>query len=680
MAGDSPINNRILVIDDDQDIWQAYGQVLQGKKTAADSAIDRLSQLVGNGGEGNGHTFAVDYAAQGQEGFDKASQARESGAPYSVAFIDIRMPPGWDGLETAAKIRKLDSDIEIVIVTAYSDRSRAEIATAVGCCDKLLFIRKPFDAEELMQLAISLTAKWQLNCDLLASESRFRDLVESTSDWVWEMDKDGCFSYCSPLCAKLYGYHPEELLGQCFYKILMAPEEQAVMADFFARCLIEAKPCQAHERQYQRKDGTIIMVESSGVPIYSDTGEVIGYRGIDRDITGRKQQEEEIHFLEEQQRQAQKLGALGTLSGGIAHDMNNILTPILGFTELAMVQAKADSILHDQLQNINNCTNKAADLIRQILAFSRKQSVQTVNLSLNEVVDNFYKMLRRLIREDIELQLHLAPELGLVAADCSQMEQVLINLIVNARDAMEEQGQIILITTEQRAVAADSLYDATKQPLPAGEYVVLQVKDEGVGMTKEIQDKIFDPFYTTKDVGKGTGLGLSTVFGIIGQHNGHICLTSAPDQGSTFTIYLPSCQAAETETEQRDSVTSLARGDETILLVEDNHDVRDMLATILGQLGYTVITAINGRQGIVTFKEQDEAIALVVSDVVMPIMSGVEMAEVIRQQNPAQPLLFITGHAFANDLDELLQSPHCMRVAKPFALKDIAEAIRTLLD
>ena len=793
-------NKHILVIDDDKDIWKAYAQVLEPANPEEESSMGRLGQLIGGQASQERPPFKVSYAAQGREGFELAERAVGDSQPYSVAFIDVRMPPGWDGMETAARIRQLDNDIEIVIVTAYSDRSRDEIVEAVGGCDKLLFIRKPFDAEELMQLAASLTDKWKITQEerlqrqqlqailrtspaaiftldeggsisswnptaeemtgfsqqevlglplfswqqedqrpclveskggiptlgsqelalltrtgeqrivalkmdemkgaghgmgligsfwditslktteaaLQASENRFRSLVEATSDWVWEMDSQGCFTYCSPICEELYGYRPEELVGHCFYEILTPDEGREELRATFHECRRQGKRCQARERQCLHKDGSIIYVESSGVPFFNEQGEVAGYRGIDRDIGARKEHEEKVRLLEEQQRQSQKLGALGTLAGGIAHDMNNILTPILGFAELAKMQAEPGSSLEEQVQNILDSSNKAADLIRQILAFSRKQPVREEIINLNSIIHDFSKMLRRLIREDIDLLFELPESIWPVAADRSQMEQVLVNLIVNARDAMENQGSTIKVATLPKRVPAGSLLDASRQPVPAGEYVALEVTDQGVGINPQEMERIFDPFYTTKEQGKGTGLGLSTVYGIISQHKGHICLHSEPGQGSTFTILLPRCSNPTADSAQQEKSLPLEHGKETILVVEDNSEVRSMLATLLDQLGYKVITAANGRRGLEEL-DAHEDVALVICDVVMPVMGGSEMVKRIRQKQPQLLVIFISGHTFDSDIRSLLADGRSNLIEKPFRLSEVTKAIKRLL-
>ena len=472
--------------------------------------------------------FDVSFASQGQEGLQLVEKFLQEDRPFAIAFIDVRMPPGWDGMETAVQIRAIDPDIEIVIVTAYADRSREEIAKAVTPPHKLLYLRKPFDLDELKQIALSLCAKWKifrieekqrkelativtttpaaifttdmqcritswnpaaeqitgysaeevimkpcifqeiaggslcrkcspdglasqsdheaeiifqdkagklrtisLNASLLKdrnnetigmvesfwditsrkeaeealheSEERFRSLVETTSDWVWEVDNEGRFTYCSPVCEDLYGYMPEELLGQSLFDTLVAPDSVEEFKKQFQQCFDNFHGFQGVERQVLSKDGKVIFVESSATPVTGGKDKIVGLHGIDRDISERKKMQAEKFMLEERYHQAQKLEALGTLAGGIAHDFNNILTPIIGYAQLGEMHLKKDQ--YDKIQEsfdiIRESAIRAADLTKQILAYSRQQVLDTRRVNISLIVENMGKMLNRLIREDI---------------------------------------------------------------------------------------------------------------------------------------------------------------------------------------------------------------------------------------------------------------------------------------
>ncbi|MBI5559536.1 MAG: response regulator [Deltaproteobacteria bacterium] len=681
-------NDRILVIDDDRQIWKAYQEVLAPEPLSSDSPLARIKALI----EDNSvkaaveeKRFTVSFASQGQEGYGLVLEANKRQAPFAVIFLDIRMPPGWDGVETAANIRRIDPLVEIVIVTAFSDRSRADIARVLGTPSKFLFIRKPFDAEELKQLALSLTEKWNIGCRearqrnaLSRSEARFRSLVETTSDWVWEADREGTLIYCSPVSERLFGFSPEELLGKNMFAALRAEEKDSLDYEQIFTNSAKAEVCfQAIEHRCLHKDGGIVVIESSGRPVLGEDGQVTGFRGIDRDITARIQGEKEKKVLEEQIRHTQKLEALGTLAGGVAHDMNNILTPIMGYCELAHLSIGPDHPLQSSLDVIDKSARRAANLIRQILAFSRKQVMETRVINLNTVINDFAKMLMRLIREDVELQFELCDDVCVIEADIGQMEQILLNLVVNARDAVSSNGKIIIRTglTEINY----PINDIDHIPF-GGSYIVLSVIDNGQGIDQETLKMIFDPFFTTKEKGKGTGMGLATVHGIVRQHNGHIRVETLQGQGSSFHIYIPKTTQFHLDTEPQKTAEEIAGGEETLLLVEDDPAVREMIQTSLTELGYKVIAAANGNEGLALFKENIKAVDLVLTDIVMPGMGGPAMAALIKEIHPELPVVFMTG--YASD-QEFHTQPHQNGVTilqKPFQPRELARQLRLALD
>ena len=678
---------RILVIDDDLDVWKAYRLVLTPETVSSGTSAEKISRLLSPEMDDDpaAANFSLSCAAQGQEGFAMVEEAARKNEPFALAFVDVRMPPGWDGMETARRIRVLDPEIELVIVTAYSDHSIEEIVRAVGSSDKLLFLRKPFDPDELRQLALSLTAKWHLTRlaeqqrkDLIASEHRFRSLVETTSDFVWEVDHEGRFTYCSPVSLDLYGYAPEELLGRHFYAVLDAPETQELFRGFFYECVSSRSCCQTMERTCLTKDGTRIFIESSGAPVVDGQGQVCGYRGIDRDITARKENEAERQRLEERYRQTQKLEALGTLAGGIAHDLNNILTPILAYSELGKMQTVGNQELHAKFETIENCSQRAAELIRRILSFSRKQKIEVQPLDLRQLIQEFAKMLRRLIREDITLSIALPEKLWPVLADRSQMEQVLMNLVVNARDAMENGGELV-ISAENRSIAGQTLYDVDLREI-CGDFVVLAVSDQGCGIDAKKIAMVFDPFFTTKEVGKGTGLGLATVHGIVAQHDGHILVESEEGKGSSFKIFLPKSEGTSSGENVAAAPLRLQKGTESILLVEDDAEVLQVLAATLEDLGYRVLTAANGKAALDLFAEKGEGIDLLVTDLIMPGLGGKALGRAIRDRRPGLPILYMTGYAFDVATQELEEEQGAALLQKPFALDHFTGVVRKLLD
>ena len=678
---------RILVIDDDQDVWRAYQLVLTPETVSSGISAEKINRLLSPGMDHDPATanFSLSFATQGQEGYLMVEEAARKKDPFSLAFIDVRMPPGWNGMETAKRISALDPEIELVIVTAYSDHSIEEIVRAVGSSEKLLFLRKPFDPDELRQLALSLTAKWHLarmaeqqRKDLIASEHRFRSLVETTSDVVWEVDREGLFSYCSPMSWDLYGYAPEELVGRIFFEVLSEPESRDKFRQVFASCVESGNRWWAVERRCLTKEGRLIVVESSGMPVYDAQGQVSGYRGIDRDITARNENEAERLRLEERFRQTQKLEALGTLAGGIAHDLNNILTPILTYSKLGKMQTAENQELHVMFETIENCSQRAADLIRRILSFSRKQKIDMRPLDLHQLIQELSKILRRLIREDITFSVVLPEKLWPVLTDRNQMEQVLINLVVNARDAMENGGEL-KISAENISVAPHSLYDIDLREI-CGDFVLLTVSDQGCGIDAKKIALVFDPFFTTKEVGKGTGLGLASVHGIVAQHGGHILVESTEGKGSSFKIFLPKSEGTSSEENVSVAPLRFQKGTESILLVEDDTEVLQVLAATLEDLGYRILTAANGKAALDLFAEQGEKIDMLVTDLIMPGLGGKALGRAIRKRRPGLPILYMTGYDFDVATQELEEERGAALLQKPIALNHFTEVVRKLLD
>ncbi len=407
-------------------------------------------------------------------------------------------------------------------------------------------------------------------------------------------------------------------------------------------------------------------------------GQVIGSVRIHTDITERKRAEETRAKLENQLRQSQKMEAVGTLAGGIAHDFNNLLTAIMGYSGLALDTLSEENPLYKDIKGIQRTAERAADLTRQLLAFARRQMVELRVLDLNELILNMGKMLRRLIGEDIELVMLPAPDLGLVKVDPGQFEQVILNLAVNARDAMPDGGKL---TIETANVTLDWDYVQQHVEVIPGEYVMLAVIDTGTGMSHEIQSHIFEPFFTTKEVDRGTGLGLATCFGIVKQSNGHIWVYSEPDQGATFKVYLPRIIEAEKALPLNQSLANLPRGTENLLLVEDEVSLRDLSGRMLKQQGYNVLEAANGDEALRVIKKHDiDQIHLVITDVVMPQLGGKALADKLKILRPDIKILFTSGYTDRAIVDHGVLEEGIDFLQKPFALETLVRRVREVLD
>jgi nitrogen-specific signal transduction histidine kinase/CheY-like chemotaxis protein len=388
------------------------------------------------------------------------------------------------------------------------------------------------------------------------------------------------------------------------------------------------------------------------------------------DITEKKQLE--LQFL-----QAQKMEAIGRLAGGVAHDFNNLLTSIVGHADLMLLELRPEDPLVGDIREIKKAADRAADLTRQLLAFSRKQILQPRIVNLNQVIADMKKMLRRLIGEDVELETNLAPDPGLVLVDPGQIDQVVMNLVVNARDALPRGGKLTISTAQAEITTADVPRYIGSKP---GSYVLLEVRDNGLGMSEEVQSHVFEPFFTTKELGKGTGLGLSTVYGIVKQSNGYIWVESALGEGTAFRIYLPRLEGQAVAESRPGKAASSCRGTETILLVEDNDLVRRLARSVLEQFGYRVLEARNGEEACRLGRGYEERIDLLLTDVVMPGMSGQTLAGQIREMRPETEILFMSGYTEESTLNQgpLRGGRHFLQ--KPFSPQELGQRFRKLLD
>jgi len=392
----------------------------------------------------------------------------------------------------------------------------------------------------------------------------------------------------------------------------------------------------------------------------------------------RERAEEEKTALQEQLRQSQKMEAIGKLAGGVAHDFNNLLTVIHGYSELILKSLDQSSRLRQDVQEILNASERASSLTRQLLAFSRKQVLQPKVLDLNDHVPNMDKMLRRMIGEDVELVTLLAKDLGRIKADPGQIEQVILNLAVNAKDAMLNGGKL---TIETANVKLDKSYARSHIGVTPGHYVMLSVSDTGAGMTPEIKERIFEPFFTTKEEGKGTGLGLSTVYGIVQQSGGNVWVYSEPGVGTTFKIYLPTIEEDTESLRPTALSTKPMQGFETILLVEDEETVRKLACTVLQKYGYTVLEAPNGEEALRIVQGQNgNPIHLMVTDVVMPGMSGRQLAERLVSLWPKLKVLYMSGYTDNAIVHHGVLDPGIAYIQKPFAPDALASKVREILD
>ena len=460
-----------------------------------------------------------------------------------------------------------------------------------------------------------ITEQKEAERELLESEQRYRTLFEESRDSVIITTRDGKMEAVNQACLDLFGYSREEAESMDILNIYVDPADRIRFQEDIER----QGSLKDYEVRRRKKDGTVIDCLLTATMRLKEDGTIVGYHGIIRDVTERKQ-------LQRQLLQAQKMEAIGQLAGGVAHDFNNILTAIIGYSDVLTQQIPEDSSYRSKLMQINRAAARAAHLTRQLLAFSRKQILDLRPLNLNEVLANFEKMLRPLIGENIEVVTLLNPSAGTVQGDATQIEQILLNLAINSRDAMPTGGKL---TVETANVYLDKSYARTHSEVRPGPYVMLAVSDTGQGIDRLVLPRVFDPFFTTKGKDKGTGLGLSTVYGIVKQHQGHITVYSEPGRGTTFKVYLPLVQDASEQASGLPIATPQLVGRETILVVEDDEIVRQLTSEVLETLGYSVLQCRDPNEAKRQSAIHGGPIHLLLTDVVLPQMERQESVWVL---------------------------------------------------
>ncbi len=504
---------------------------------------------------------------------------------------------------------------------------------------------------------------------LVEAEGKFRGLVEQlvAITYIAEVGPDGRWHYVSPQIQSLLGFTPEEWMADpLLWSRQVHPEDRAI-ATAADEAAAKSGLFEAEYRILTREGRTVWMRDrAKRLPGHPSPRPVI--QGLMLDITEQKN-------LEAQLRQSQKMEAVGTLAGGIAHDFNNLLTVIRGYSQLLVEKLARDPEMREEMRQIEQAADRAASLTSQLLAFSRKQMLQPRLFDLNGVVMHMDKMLRRVIGEDVELITRPAPTKAMVRADPSQIEQVVMNLAVNARDAMPRGGQLLL---ETAIVELDEAFVREHEGASAGRHAVLSMRDTGVGMDASTVSHIFEPFFTTKEMGRGTGLGLSTVYGIVKQSGGYISVTSEPGKGTAFHIYLPQVEEEVKRAVSAPDAAAPARGSETILVLEDDEALRRFTCRILAASGYTVMPAGAGAEAERLCRQHPGEIHLLVTDVVMPDQSGVDAARLLLSQRPALKVLYVSGYSPDRVLKEL--GPEAAFLQKPFTTAALASKVREVLD
>ena len=524
------------------------------------------------------------------------------------------------------------------------------------------------------ELATLLAEARNTRAELRRSDAHLRTLVDTLPDMVWLKDPDGIYLACNPRFEEFFGATEAEIVGQTDYDFV-----DSDLAEFFRandRAAIAAGGPRVNEEEVTfADDGHTELLETIKTPMYDASGVLVGVLGIARDITERRRAAQERERLQDQLNQARKMESVGRLAGSVAHDLNNLLSPILGFSELLLDDLALNDTRRTSVERIVSAGNRARDLVFQLLAFSRKQPLAFRPLDLNRTIANFRKLLRRTIPEDIEIRLRLTADANAILGDLGQIEQVLMNLAANGADAMPDGGTLTIATA---AVNLDEAYAAAHPDVRPGPHVLLTVSDTGHGMDAEVREHIFEPFYSTKG-DLGTGLGLATVYGIVTQHGGHINVTSEPGTGTTFKIYLPATDRSVAPVVDVVVEPGALTGHERIMLVEDDEHVCLVTEAILQRQGYHVDTARCGSEALAHLAASDVDYDLLLTDVIMPDLNGKELYDRARRRRPRLRVLYMSGYTGDIIAQRGVLEDGISFVQKPFTVEALATKVREVL-
>ena len=657
MAKSDSHSGKILLVDDDPQVLNFLSRRLRRRDYGVDEADSGMLAL---------------------ERIEKTS--------YDVILLDSVMPD-FSGLETLLAIRKNHgpSVLPVIMVTAMPDNASVVEALEAGAND---YVVKPVDFRVLLarlrnQVALKRAEKEaaeyrtrleemaeERTRELRVSQRLLRTVFDAIPHHIFVKDTKGRYTMANKVFREFWKIPAENLVDANVSKLDWADKETPEEIEKSDRQVIEnGETLIEPEVIFRLKDGRETVHRQIKVPLRDIEGKIVGLVGISEDITQRRQTEEAL-------RQAQKMEAVGQLTGGVAHDFNNLLQVIHGYTQIALTQKDISENTADHLKKVSEAAGRAANLTRQLLAFSRQSVLNPVYLDINSLFENIEKMVRLLIGVDIDLEIREGDDILPVHVDPGMIEQVLLNLAINARDAMPKGGRLVIETSRFRADEQFCELNAWESP---GDYVEIKVSDTGTGMSKEILAKIFDPFFTTKAPGKGTGLGMAMVYGSIQQQGGKILVYSEPGKGTTFRIYIPLADGVSPETADLKQPT-VSGGNETILIAEDTEEVLELVTKLLESVGYRIISAHNGQEALEIFNRDPEKIDLIMLDVVMPRMGGREVYDQITKTRPQTSILFTTGFG-ANLVDtEFVSKEKLTLIQKPYLPNELFSTIREVLD
>ena len=575
-----------------------------------------------------------------------------------LVLLDLGLPDSH-GLETLGAVRKANHETPVVVLTGNNDEEMALDALKAGAQDYL--VKGNVNADALKRVIRYAIERKRAERKILESEKRHQHLLGLIQEGVWALDAEGVTTYVNPGMARMLGYDPQEMLGKSFLDFMDQERHEKARANFERR---RKGISEKHEFQFVRKDGSALHALISTSPIHDEEGVFAGALALVMDVTEQRR-------LQEQLLRAQRLDSIGHLAGGVAHDFNNVLSIVIGYSDIVLGKLPPNSPLKAKVESIISAGERGAALARQLLIFGRKQVAEPKPLDLGRTLAEFEKMLKRLIGEKVELVSEVDADLWAIRADPTLMEQVIMNLSINARDAMPDGGALTCAVRNASFPRTRTLLDTT---VPAGNYVVLAVSDSGTGIPGAVRTHLYEPFFSTKPSGKGTGLGLSVVYGIVKQAEGYISCETEVGKGTTFRIWFPRFhQEAEQTTSAAN--TALPGGNETVLVVEDQPDLLTMVAGALSEWGYRCLKAHDGEEALALARK--EQVQVLLTDVVLPTMDGKRLAGEIRALQPGLGVIYMSGYQTPAEAEE---SKGVVVLQKPFPLPLLAQTVRAVLD
>lgn len=584
-----------------------------------------------------------------------------------------------NGLQVLEIVRKRYPDMPVIMVTGTGSEEIAVEGLRAGLNNYILkkhLDRLPLAIHEALEKQRLRVQYEEAIQQLRASEERYREMFEQALTGVFLVTPRGNLLTCNPAFAHIFGFSSTHDASQANFATLYPTQQEF---DSFVKRVEHEKHLDYYDAEMRRYDGTPVFVVENVVGTFNDTGALTQINGYLFDNT-------EPRKLAQQLQQAQKLESIGLLVSGIAHDFNNMLGGIRGYAERGLVRVSESHPLHENFARIQDIATRASQMTQQLLAFSRRQVLEPASLDLNVVIRNLLELLGKVLADQAEIHFLPDPNLKTVHADYAQMEQVLMNLCINARDAMPHGGKLTITT---QTVDAEEIRRAGRKEVTAAEYVVLSVQDSGIGMSEQVRTHIFEPFFTTKAVGKGTGLGLAMVHGIIGQHDGFIDVESTPGHGTTFKLYLPAFDDAPEDLPLNRSTRDKNRQNghdhaerktgKTLMVVEDDPDLRYLMQEALEDYGYTVMAACDGMEGLNLFERHQNDIALIISDLITPKMAGRELYERIHEMRQETRFLFVSGYQANQISQNFVLTKGFEFLQKPFDLDELAAKVREML-